>query len=70
MQFPLPNTDLSALTFSVLPFEFFYVRLQLVEMMNAIIGDANGSDEPSAFCFDKSEPGAFTGFGAAVRGMN
>ncbi len=70
MQFPLPNTDLSALTFSVLPFEFFYVRLQLVKMVNAIIGDANGSDKSSAFCFDKSEPGAFTGFGTSVGGMD
>ncbi len=70
MQFPLSNTDLSALTLSVLHFEFFYVRFQLVKMVNAIIRDANGSDEPSAFCFDKSEPGAFTGFDAAVGGMD
>ena len=70
MQFPLPDTDLSTLTLSMLSFEFFDVRLQLVEMMNAVVGDADGADESGAFCFDKSEPGAIAGCGAAVWGMD
>lgn len=70
MQFPLPDTDLSALALAVLPFEFFDVRLQLVEMVNAIIGDADGADESGAFRFDESEPGAIAGCGAAVGGMD
>ena len=70
MQFPLPNTDLSALPLAVLSFYFFDVRLQLIEMVNPIIRDADGADESGAFCFDKSEPAAIAGLFAAVGGMN
>lgn len=70
MQFPLPYTDLSALTLAVLFFEFFDVRLQLVEMVDTIVGDADGTDKSGAFCFDKSSPGAFAGCGAAVGCMD
>ena len=70
MQFPLPNTDLSALALAVLSFEFFDIRLQLVEMVNAIVRDADGANESGAFCFDKSEPGAIAGRSAAVRGVD
>lgn len=56
LQLPLANTDLSALALAVLYFKFFDVRLELVEMVNAIIGDADGANESSAFCFDESEP--------------
>ena len=70
MQFPLPYTDLSALAFAVLFFEFLDVRLQLVEMVNTIVGDADGADKSGAFCFYKSKPGAFAGCGAAVGCMD
>lgn len=70
MQLPLPNTDLSALALAVLSFEFFDVRLQLVEMVNAIVGDADGADESGTFCFDKSEPGAIAGCFATIGGMD
>lgn len=39
-------------------------------MVNAIVGDADGADESGALCFDKSEPGAITARGTAVRGMD
>ena len=70
MQLPLPNADLSTLALAMLSFEFFDVRLQLVKMMNAIVGDADGADASSAFCFDESKPGTITGRGAAVGGMD
>lgn len=70
MQFPLPNADLSALALAVLPLELLDVRLQLVEMVNAIVGDADGTDKSGAFCFDKSEPCAIADSGAAVGAMN
>ena len=70
MQFPLPYTDLSALTLPVLFFKFFDVRVQLVEMVNTIVGDADGADKAGTFCFDKSKPGPFAGCGAAVGCMN
>lgn len=70
MQFPLPNTDLSALALAILSFEFFDVRLQLVEMVHAVVGDADGADEAGAFGFEEGEPGAVAGFGAAVGGVD
>ena len=70
MQFPLPNTDLPPLALAVLSLEFFDVGLQFVQMVNAVVGDADGADESGALCFDKSEPGAITARGTAVRGMD
>ena len=70
MYLPLPDTELSALALAVLSFEVFDVRLQLVEMVNAIVGDTDGADESGALCFDESEPGAIAGGGAAVGGMD
>ena len=70
MQFPLPDADLSALTLSVLSFQFFDVRLQFVEMMNAVVGDTDGADASGALCFDESEPGSVACCGAAVGCMD
>ncbi len=70
VQFPLPDADFSALTLAVLPFEFLDVRLQLGEMVNAVVGDADGADEAGAFGFEEGEPGAVAGFGAAVGGVD
>ena len=70
VQFPLPDADLSALTFAVLPFEVLDVGLQLGEMVDAVVGDADGADEAGAFGFDESEPGAVAGCGAAVGGVD
>ena len=70
MQFPLPNTDLPSLALAVLSFKFLDVSLQFVEMMDAIVGDADGADEPGAFGFDQREPGAITGRGTSVGGMD
>lgn len=70
MQFPLPYTNLSALALAVLSFEFFDVRLQLVEMVYAIIRDANGANESGSFRLDESKPGAFAGYSATIGGMD
>ena len=67
MQFPLSDADLSALTLSVLSFQFFDVRLQFIEVMDAVVGDPDGADESGALRFDEGEPGAIAGCGAAVR---
>ena len=61
MQFPLPHADLSALALAVLSFEFFDVRLQFVEVVDPVVGDADGADESGAFCLDEREPAAFAG---------
>ena len=66
MQFPLPDANFPALPLAVLSFEVCDIRLQLVEVMNAVIRDANGTNEAGAFRFDESEPGAVAGFFAAV----
>lgn len=39
-------------------------------MVDSIVGDTDGTDESGTFGFDKSEPGAITGRGAAVGSMN
>lgn len=44
MRSPLPNTDVSVLALAVLSLELFYIRLQLVEMVNAMVGNADGAD--------------------------
>ena len=70
MQFPLPNADLAALAFSVLALKFGDVRLQFVEMVGAVVGDADGADQSGALGFDESEPGAFASCSAAIGGMD
>ena len=70
MQFPLPDADLPALTLSVLFFKFFDVRLQFIEMVNAVVGDSDGADASGALCFDESEPGSIAGCGTAIGCMD
>ena len=70
MQFPLTHADLSAPTLPISPLHLLDVGLQLVEMMYAVIGNTNRSNEPCLFCFDECTPGAVAGLLATVRGMD
>ncbi len=54
----------------MLPFESLDVRLQLGEVVDAVVGDADGADEAGALGFDEGEPGAVAGCGAAVGGVD
>ena len=70
MHLPLPDADLPALALSVPPLEFADVRFQFVEVVEAVVGDADGADEAGALGFDEREPGAVAGGGAAVGGVD
>ena len=70
MHLPLPDADLPALALSVPSLEFADVRFQFVEVVEAVVGDADGADEAGALGFDEREPGAVAGGGAAVGGVD
>lgn len=52
MQLPLPYTDLATLALAVLALELLDVRLELIEMMDAVVGYAQGADLASLLRFD------------------
>ena len=67
---PLPDADLPALALAVPCLEVPDVRFQLVEVVEAVVGDADGADEAGALGLDEGEPGAVAGGGAAVGGVD
>ena len=54
----------------MLGFEFLDVSFELVEVVHAVVGDADGADEASLLGFDECTPGAGAGGGATVGGMD
>lgn len=52
MHFPLPNTDLASFAFTLLAFELLDIGFKLVEMMNAVVRDADGADLAGLLGFD------------------
>ncbi len=66
MQFPLPNGDGSASACPVFFFAGGDVGLEFVEMVEAVIGDADRVDQASFLGFVEGAPGAEAGRGRAV----
>jgi hypothetical protein len=70
MQLPLSDADLASFALAVLLFELLDVRFELVEMVDSVVGDADGSDLACLLRFNESAPAAFSGFDATVRGVD
>lgn len=70
MDFPLADADFSAVSWAVLGFEVFDGGFELVEVVDAVVGDADGADLAGLLGFDEGAPGAGSGSGTAVRGVD
>lgn len=70
MQFPLADADLTAFAFAVFGFEFGDVGGQFFEVVDAVVGDADGADLTGGLGFDEGAPGAETAVTAAVGGVD
>lgn len=70
MQLPLADADLAAFAFAVLRLELLDVGFEFVEMVHAVVGDADGADPAGVLGFDQSAPGAEAALFAAVGGVD
>ena len=70
MEFPLPDADFPAFAFPVLGFQFLDIGFEFVEVVEAVVGDADGADAARLLGFEEGEPGAAAGFFAAVGGVD
>lgn len=69
MQFPLPYTYFTTFAFATLTFELLDVRLELIEMVDAVVGYAQGADFASLLRFNQGTPGAIAAFFTTVWGV-
>ena len=67
MKLPLANTDFTAFALAVLLLELLDEGLELVEMVNPVIGDSQRADLAGLLGFDESSPRTGTAFFAAIR---
>lgn len=63
----MADADFTAFAFAVLGIEFGDVGFEFVEVVDAVVGDADGADEAGLLGFEEGEPGAAAGLFAAVR---
>ena len=66
MQFPLPDGYGAACTRAVLGFERLYMGFQFGQVMNSVVGDAEGPDLSSFLRGEQRVPSAEAGGTAAV----
>lgn len=70
MQFPLTDANLTAFALAMLFIELLDVCLQLLQMMNSVIGDAQRADFTGLLRFDQGSPGPRSRLFPAVGSMD